>query len=577
MSETSDGPTPSAAPKVSIMSEYAALKKGKSVPTDGPEAMPSFDIQTITRSAVASEIRGLIAAQPNPLVYSYASQAMEIVEAAIEAFTDEAKTVRAKVARPVPLNPHSVTGPIEAVARWFKINAEGASIPKPLPDWIRPLLIQQGIDEFPTLKAILRHPVVMNGKLVMEDLGYDRDSLFLIKAKAHGKVRPEAYTDTLEQLMDWLIEEWLGEASFDTREDAIRALLVPATMLMTKSHLMAEGKFPGFLISAPDAGTGKSELAHALVEAVLGKEIGDTPWPEKDQNEMQKLITSLVMADVDVILWDNLPNGLVVKNANLDQMMTSLVWTGRVLGQSQMVESPCNALNILTGNNLSPQEDTSDRFVEVRLVLKNGKRKIYNRVSLRQWTQQNRASIIVALGRILTETKCDKDAQVGRFPGWFTRVVQPFMTLTGNKTFLDVWKAPAQSWNKPSLARFLATMRKTSKNLYPTEGGDKPMTAQDLLLTMPDETADFFGVEDAVMDEVNRKLSPSMSDAEREAAQKTQKRALTKAAQSVGMRFTKHADKSADGMRLRIAKLKDHQYRSQPAVWAEMIDPDDTP
>lgn len=575
MTENAEGP----APKMSAVQLFYAQQKlnASALPPQNPDQKPRYDVGTVTRSAVATEIRAAIRAQKNPSIYRFAEQPVQIVEAEVEAFLDEAKKERAKTARPVILNQHSVTTHIEAVADWFKVNAEGAQIPKPLPDWVRPLLIATGIEEFPTLKAILRHPVVMNGKLVTEDAGYDHDSRFLIKAKMHGKVRPEAYTDTPEQLLDWLIEEWLGEASFDTREDAIRALLVPATMMLTKTHLMAEGKFPGFLISAPDAGTGKSELAHALVEVISGEDIGDTPWPEKDGTEMQKLVTSLVMADVDVILWDNLPNGFTLKNSVFDQLMTSVVWSARILGQSQIVNAPSNALNVLTGNNVQPFADTATRVLEVRLVLKDGKPPSYNRISLRQWTQENRASIIVALGRILTETPIVPTQQVGRYPGWFTRVALPFMSLSGNPAILDQWKQTAPTWDGGYLARFLTALRKTSASLYPTEGGDRPMTAQDLLMTIPDETADFFGVDDEVMEQVNRKLSPSMTDEERDDAKKAQKRALTKAAQSVSMRFAKQADRSADGLRLRIGKVKNDAYKDQPAVWAQIIETEPKP
>lgn len=565
--------TPAGGQMSAVQLAYAKLNSS-ALPPQNPGQKPSFDVGTVTRATVASEIRGLIAKQTTPSVYRFADQPVQIVEAEVEAFLDEDKKIRAKTARPVPLNPHSVTGHIERVADWFKVNAEGAQIPKPLPDWVRNLLIATGIEEFPTLKAILRHPVIMDGKLVHGDKGYDRDSQFLIKAHMADKVRPEVMSDTPEQLLQWLIEEWLGETSFDTKDDAIRALLVPATMLMTKTHLMAEGKFPAFLISAPDAGTGKSELAHALVEVIAGEDIGDTPWPERDGTEMQKLVTSLILADVDVILWDNLPNGMTLKNTALDMMLTSLVWTARILGQSQIVNAPSNAMNVLTGNNVQPFTDTATRIVEVRLVLKDGKPPAYNRVSLRQWTKENRGSIIVALARILTEVPTIKMGQVGRYPGWFNRVALPFISLTGRTMIFDRWKETPPSYDHAPLGDFLQALRKVSKTIHHGDG-TQAVTIGQMLMEAPDETATLFGIDDEAMAPITFRFDHKPTTEEQEAQNKAHAKAIGKVGAMIGIRLPKYADRSADGMRLRVDKAKSAKGRVTSTVRVEIIAPDE--
>lgn len=567
MTENADGSAPNLSP---VQLAYAKLNS-KALPPQHAGQKPSYDIGTVTRATVASEIRQAIRAQKKPSVYRFAEQPVQIVEAEVEAFLDEAKKVRAKTARPVMLNPHSVTGHIEAVADWFKINAEGAQIPKPLPDWVRNLLIATGVEEFPTLKAVLRHPVIMDGKLVHGDKGYDRDSQFLIKANMQENIRPEVLSDTPAQLLQWLLEEWLGETSFDTTEDAIRALMVPATMLVSKTHLMAEGKFPGFLISAPDAGTGKSELAHALVEVVSGEDIGDTPWPEKDGSEMQKLITSLIMADVDVIVWDNLPNGMTIKNSNFDQLLTSVVWTARILGQSQIVAAPSNAVNILTGNNVGLMADTSTRVVRVRLVLKNGLPPTYNRISLRQWTKENRASIVTAIARIMTEVEPAKVPQVGRYPGWFNRVALPFISLTGKTQIFDKWKEAAPQWDEGPLAEFLHAVRKVSMDIHHGDGSN-PVTIGQMLMKAPDETAALFGIDDEAIAPITFRFSHKPTQEEQEANNKASAKAVGRVGAMVANRIRKYEDRSAEGLRLRLAQVKNKHGGTSLEIRAEMIE-----
>jgi hypothetical protein len=571
--DSSESAPEGAAPKSNVMSLPKALldkMNSQSIPSTGPAQIPRFDVHTETRADVATEIRGLISKQTQPTVYRFADQPVQIVEAEVEAFLDEEDTIRATTARPVPLNEHSATGHIEGVARFFKQNADGP-VSKPIPDWIRSLLIKTGVDQFPTLKGILRHPVVMDGKLVHGDKGYDRTSRFMIKASMAAKVRPEAMTDTPADLLKWLVEEWLGETSFDTYEDAVRALLIPATMLMTKTHLMAEGKFPGFLISAPDAGTGKSELAHALVEVVAGEDVGDTPWPEKDNTEMQKLVTSLVMADVDTIIWDNIPNGMNLKNSIFDQLLTSMVWSARILGQSQMVNAPCHAMNILTGNNIQPFSDTATRLLEVRLVLKDGKPPSYNRVSLRQWTKNNRASIIVALTRIITETPVADAGQIGRFPGWFRRIALPFMTLSGKHNLLDQWKETAPSWDAGALAEFLHALRKVSTDIHHGDG-TAAVTVGQMLMKAPDETASLFNIDDEAMAPITRRLHPNPTPDEQHDHNKAHAKAVGKVGAMVAIRLRKFADRSADGMRLRVDKMKNDKGKTTSAIRVEMLE-----
>lgn len=555
----------------SIKEEYEKMKNSKSVPPNKPDGKPRYDVGTVTRAKVASEIRQAIKAQQKPSAYRFAEQPVQIVEAEVEAFLDEEKKKRATTARPVLLNQHSVTGHIEGVAEWFKVNAEGAQIPKPLPDWVRTLLISTGSEEFPTLKAILRHPVIMDGKLIHGDKGYDPASQFLIKAHMQENILPGVLSDTPPQLFEWLRTEWLGETSFDTDEDAIRAMMVPATMLVSKTHLMAEGKFPAFLISAPDAGTGKSELAHALVEVVSGEDIGDTPWPEKDGPEMQKLITSLVMADVDVIVWDNLPNGMTIKNSNFDQLLTSIVWTARILGQSAIVNAPSNAVNILTGNNVGLLADTSTRVVKVRLVLKDGKPPTYNRISLRQWTKANRASIVTALARIMNEVQPIKMQKVGRYPGWFDRVALPFISLTGKTQIFNRWKEAPPQWDEGPLIEFLHAVKKTSITIHHKDG-TTPVTIGQIIMCQPDEVATLFGIDDETIKPVAFKLHPNPTTDEQAANNKAQAKAVGKVGSMVANRIRKYEDRSADGLRLRLSQVKNKHGSMSLEVCVEIIE-----
>jgi hypothetical protein len=547
-----------------LKAEYERLKGSKGLPPQKPGERPSYDTTTVDRAEVMKEIRHLIRERGS--LFYFAETVVEIVDAPLPGtFLDKAKEKPAWMVQPKPLNAEAATAHIEAVARWFRPNADGVEVPKPLPDWSRAMLAKTGQEQFPALKAIIRHPVVKGHARIVGRSGYDPTTGLYIDAEIEeADIDPVVRALPLKGALDWLLTEWLAEVPFDTPADGLRALMVPMTQLLAKTELAQKGKWPMFVISAPDAGTGKSELAHSLVEAVTGREIGDTPWPASEE-EMGKNLTAISLADQDVVVWDNLPNGSAIISPQFDAHVTSSVWNARILGVSKQANVAAQTLHVVTGNNVTPHGDTHRRTVTVRLVDHKGGAtgRMFDRPSLRLWTKENRASILWCLLR-LAAAKADRPGLTGNFNEWQRRVAAPLMELSGDGTLLDHWKERAPSFEGGAVGAFLSALREKALSFH--HGKNEPLSASHLLMLLPDETADLFGIAPevmAVITAIRIKDAPATaSDEEKaetrlrqEVVEKARTRAMAKAAGTVALRAEKHKDKSADGMRLRLGKM----------------------
>lgn len=144
-----------------------------------------------------------------------------------------------------------------------------------------------------------------------------------------------------------------------------------AVQIMAMLAMFAGGCVPpqasrlGFLFNANKQRSGKTLLAKIAVAIVNGS-CKLQSWREKDE-DMIKILDSETLAATTYIVFDNIRS--LIASGPLEGFMTTPVWTGRVLGQSQMFEAENNAMVLLTANNASNGPDMQERVLIVDLYV----------------------------------------------------------------------------------------------------------------------------------------------------------------------------------------------------------------
>lgn len=122
---------------------------------------------------------------------------------------------------------------------------------------------------------------------------------------------------------------------------------------------------PLFCVSAASPGAGKSLLINVICRIITGGDAENRSYTPRDPGEWTKKITSFVRAASPVSVLDNV-NG-VVGDETLDRLITSSVWSDRILGATNAPALPNVSTWIATGNNIEPHLDTVRRAAMVRI------------------------------------------------------------------------------------------------------------------------------------------------------------------------------------------------------------------
>lgn len=185
-----------------------------------------------------------------------------------------------------------------------------------------------------------------------------------------------------------------------------------AVQIMAMLAMFAGGCIPsqasrlGFCYNANQQRSGKTLLGKIVVYPVCGT-CATQSWRESDE-DMIKLLDSETLAATTYIFFDNVRG--VVASPPLEGFMTTPLWTGRILGRSEMFKAENNALLILTGNNTQLGSDMQERTLIIDLYVESADRQDRDGSSISRehrlddiWLSdvENRRSILSALWAIV--------------------------------------------------------------------------------------------------------------------------------------------------------------------------------
>jgi len=229
---------------------------------------------------------------------------------------------------------------------------------------------------YPELQGIRTAPTVniTTGDVCLHREGY-RDGYYWYApdADAYRKyLGPPPTDDEMRRAVEFFYRPF-RESPWADSSSASGALAMALTMLVRDQLDIA----PGFVITAPQAETGKSFVAEIVAQIVYGLATDTLPvidalqWRvnnkgQLDEEELSKVLFSALRARNSIIYFDNVPNGGMLGCATIDALITNAYISGRILTQSNVEKLRAAITFVATGNNLEITADTRSRMVLLR-------------------------------------------------------------------------------------------------------------------------------------------------------------------------------------------------------------------
>lgn len=219
-------------------------------------------------------------------------------------------------------------------------------------------------ESLPDLVEITRMPFVRPDGSVCQGRGYDEDTGIWLNVDDGFPVVPDAPSDEdVAAAKDLLLNQVLGDFPFVStgdRANYLSLLLAPAL------RQVIGGLFPFGVVTAASASSGKSLLTEIISRTYGGN--GETSTLSRQEEEVRKVVTSKLMNDPhSVVTFDNIGKAHAVDSPVLAQLLTSSVWSDRVMGGNDIVSRVNDKLWLGTGNNVRLGGDMGSRSVFVRI------------------------------------------------------------------------------------------------------------------------------------------------------------------------------------------------------------------
>jgi hypothetical protein len=228
------------------------------------------------------------------------------------------------------------------------------------PESLSVAIINRGDWPFPELRGIVEIPALREDGSVLKVPGYDSVSrLYYHPAGSMPDIPDNATRDDAVTATRFILDIL---SDFPFQDDASRDNAVGLLLSVIVKEI--SGLVPIALIDAPTKGTGKTRLAQLASVVATGRETPLSP-EVRDEEEWRKQITSLLIADRQIVIIDNIERTL--RSGQLSAALTTSEWSDRLLGKSEALHLHSRAIWIATGNNIRLGGDIARRAYWIRL------------------------------------------------------------------------------------------------------------------------------------------------------------------------------------------------------------------
>ena len=331
----------------------------------------------------------------------------------------------------------SMPGIMSSVANFVRIT-KAVPIEVFPPESLASAIVNKGSWPFPALRGIIEVPTLREDGSIIDKPGYDPISkLYYAPLGSIPHVKDNPSKDDAVKAAAFIADIFCDFPFADDKSSLSNMLGYMVTVVVRELIVLV----PLGLFDAPGAGTGKGLLAKAIVISATGRDIGMTTLPESPE-ETRKKITSLLMSGASVVVFDNVEK--TVYDASLASVLTTEVWSDRLLGTNEVVETSNRAIWLMTGNNIVLSGDIPRRAVKIRLnadMIRPWERDSRDfKHSLPEYFFENREKIITALltmarAWVVAGKPSWSGRPLGSFEQW-SRVVGGILEFSGIEGFL---------------------------------------------------------------------------------------------------------------------------------------------
>ncbi|HEY9391307.1 MAG TPA: hypothetical protein VIR27_16270, partial [Mycobacteriales bacterium] len=441
-----------------------------------PRTRPRIDITFEPEAMVA--ITDTIAAGTIPDTYVKDGHLVHIVDVS-GARTDQVHQLPKAV---MPLTADGLRLSMARHAHCYRIKKSGEDYIEtpagPAATTCRAILTATRWDAVPPLAAIIGSPVIRPDGSILQDPGYDPATWAYYDPRTPIERVPDTPTPAdVAEARALIVDQVLGDFCWVAPADLSNYIALLMTPLLRP---MITGHTPLGAISATERGSGKT-----LLTTILGVLYGMAfrAWTSDDE-ELRKFITTTLLRNDPVVLFDNVADHDTVASPILAALLTGTNWDDRLLGTNQTSATINDRLWLITGNNVSIGGDIASRTVLVRLDPRTPRpdlRADFRLGPLDMWLQSEhnraatlRALLILARDWVVAGTPTERFT-MRTFSKW-AQIMGGFLRHHGLDAFLanaadlEEHDDEAQQWET-----FLAT--------WHAKFGTTPKTAWELLET----------------------------------------------------------------------------------------------
>jgi hypothetical protein len=329
-------------------------------------------------------------------------------------------------------------------ADFFRTAMGGCVAAKPPKDVLTAMLADP-CAELPALEAVISTPVFSSAAELITEPGYHPGERLYLAPPVGWMMPalPSSPTATeVKAALAMILDELLPDFCFVTEADRAHAL---AAFVLVLVRRLIPGPTPLHALEAPTPGSGKGLLANVISLVATGVPVEATTVADNDE-EIRKKLTAALSQARPIILLDNVDYDATkshLDSRSLASVLTSTVWTDRILGRTQMTSLPNLNLWLLTGNNPRFSMELVRRTIRCRIdpkVERPWLRSEFKHPNLAEWVMANRPQIVHAL-LVLAQAwvAAGKPAFSGRplgsFEAW-SKVIGGILDVAGVPGFL---------------------------------------------------------------------------------------------------------------------------------------------